>query len=301
MDRYVETKHVLVDVKDVSKSYGDHVVLSGVNLQVCNLQLMDEKVQQSQIVTICGPSGAGKTTLFNCMAGLESTDSGTIFIDNPATLPTPGLATEDLVPTAQGLVGVVYQDYRLFPFNTVQKLCEMVFNESSMIGKKVPGRKEQLEIIALFLNHFGLTEHANKYPELLSGGQKQRVAIVQQLLREPQLLLMDEPFSGLDPETKARLIERLTSIAKLNDLLTVVIISHDIGSALMVSDTVYFMGRNRDPEGNLTAGSSILHQHTIDLKKLGLAWHNNDPAKLRELAHIELQVNDLFPILSGKK
>ncbi len=297
---YIETPLVLLDAQNISKSFGDKAVLSGATLQVKDLQLVDSSELKSQIVSILGPSGVGKTTYFNVLAGLIQPDSGVVLIDNPAVPSvTHGMTTENLIPTAPGLVGVVYQDYILFKFMTVRNLCEMVFNKSSLVGHKVPSEKEQKELIDKYLEHFGLTEHADKYPEELSGGQRQRVAIAQQLLREPQLLLMDEPFSGLDPESKNQLIEILTTIAKHNELLTIIIITHDIGAALTISDTVYFMGRNRDKEGKLIPGASIQHDLTLDLKKMGLAWHDNNPEILKQLAQLRFEANALFPKLSG--
>lgn len=293
---YRTTEHVLVKVDGVHKAFGGNVVLDGLNLQINDIQRTDRTdIEQSQVVSILGPSGVGKSTFFNVLAGLLSADSGTCLIDNPTTNVVPGSTTEDLIPTKRGLVGVVYQDYRVFLFKTVE---ELFYEALKTVGRD--RTSEAKDMVEQYLSWFQLAEHRKKFPFQLSGGQKQRVAIAQQLIRSPQLLLMDEPFSGLDPETKGGVVRIITEIAKRNEQLTMILISHDISSSLKVSDTIYLMGRNRDEKGVLRAGASILHDQTINLKEMGLAWSDGDPSVALRLAEIELKINKMFPYLSGK-
>lgn len=290
------TGHVLLEVRGVHKAYDDHVVLDGVDLQICDIRRTDRTdIQQGQIASLIGPSGIGKSTLFEILAGLQEPNKGTVMIDNPETSPVDGLTTEDLIKTMRGKVGVVYQDYRLFEFWTV----ETHFREAlRVIGMK--DRKAIKQRLDDYLSWFRLDEHRRKFPFELSGGQKQRVAIAQQLLMSPQLLLMDEPFSGLDPETKNSVMKMILDVSQKNELLTIIIISHDIISSLRVSDTVYVMGRNRDEQGVLRPGASILKDRTKSLKDLGLAWRPGDAEVNVELARLEHELNMMFPYLSGK-
>lgn len=294
---FYRTGHVLVDVKGVKKSFGGFVVLDNLDLQINDIRRNDESVEQAQVVAILGPSGIGKSTFLNAWAGLIEIDSGEILIDNPAIVPGDNeiITTEHLIPTKRGLVGMVYQDYRFFPFMKVEKLLRE--------GMKMASRKNSSETHQKFdeyLDLFGLFEHRNKFSHQLSGGQQQRVAIMQQLMRSPQLLVMDEPFSGLDPESKDVMVNLINELAKKDEYLTIVIVSHDIGSALRVSDTIYMMGRNRDGAGKILPGSSIHHSETIDMATLGLAWHNNDPEKIREIDELERKLKRKFSYLSGK-
>ena len=291
---------VLVEIEKVSKSFDDNLILSDVNLEIKDIVRLDnDSIKQAQVISILGPSGVGKTTLFNVMAGLLDPDCGSVLIDNPETPPLNGLHREDLIPTHRGLVGVVYQDYRLFPFKTVYEALEAGLNYSRAKLHYADGRKK----IDEYLNWFGLMEHKDKFPSQLSGGQKQRVAISQQLLRNPQLLLMDEPFSGLDPETKNEVVNMIANLAQKDEFLTIVLISHDIVSSLRVSDTIYMMGKNRNEKGEIVPGASIHHNKTLDLKEMGLAWSYEDSDDIetrKKLAELAVQISLEFPYLSGK-
>lgn len=291
---YTISDHILVQVKNLSKSYGKIKVLNGVNFEIRDVRRFDPSITQGQVVSILGPSGVGKTTFFNVLAGLLEFEEGQVFIDNPATAPVEGLSTQDLIPTRRGLVGVVYQNYKLFDFKTVEDLLyEGIKNSNRNIGKD-----SMLNSVEEYLEWFGLFDHRMKFPFELSGGQKQRVAIAQQLLRAPQLLLMDEPFSGLDPETKNGVVTMIRELAKRDEYLTIIIISHDIHSSLKVSDTIYMMGRNRGSDNKVLPGASVLHDKTIDLKQLGLAWRD-DTLVYAEFARMENEIEKLFSFLSG--
>jgi polar amino acid transport system ATP-binding protein/sulfate transport system ATP-binding protein len=131
------------------------------------------------------------------------------------------------------------------------------------------------------LERFGLAERGDHYPAQLSGGQKQRAAIAQQLVKPKPLLLMDEPFSGLDPAALREVITLLIQVANMDELNTVLIITHDIHAAMITCDTLFLLGRTRAPDGKPVPGAKI--QETIDLVAEGLAWREDvehDPAFL---------------------
>ena len=128
-------------------------------------------------------------------------------------------------------------------------------------------------------------------PRKLSGGQRQRVAIAQQLMRQKQLLLMDEPFSGLDPAALDDVIKLLIEVAHMDELNTIVVVTHDIRSALIASDTVFMLGRERAADGRITSGARIKHQY--DLVAKGLAWRpgiEREP----EFRELETEVKEHF-------
>jgi polar amino acid transport system ATP-binding protein/sulfate transport system ATP-binding protein len=147
-------------------------------------------------------------------------------------------------------------------------------------------RRDQAEAKAhTLLERFGLQERLKFFPAQLSGGQRQRVAIAQQLMRQKQLLLMDEPFSGLDPVTLAEVIKLIVEVANMDELNTVVVVTHDIRSALVVADTMFMLGRNRSPDEKIVSGACI--QCCYDLVVEGLAWRpgvEGEP-RFREVEH----------------
>ncbi|HSG40400.1 MAG TPA: ATP-binding cassette domain-containing protein, partial [Thermoanaerobaculia bacterium] len=123
-----------------------------------------------------------------------------------------------------------------------------------------------------FLTRFGMEDKAKNYPPQLSGGQRQRVAIAQQFMCSENLLLLDEPFSGLDPMAIDRVCELLNEVACMHELNTIIVVTHDISAALEVADTIWLMGRDRDAEGKIIPGARI--QESYNLIERGLAWRD---------------------------
>ena len=123
-----------------------------------------------------------------------------------------------------------------------------------------------------FLERFNLMDRAGLYPAQLSGGQKQRVAIAQQFMCSEHFLLLDEPFSGLDPMAIDRVCELLAEVACMHEMNTIVVVTHDIAAALEVADTIWLMGRDRDAEGKIIPGARI--QESYNLIERGLAWRD---------------------------
>ena len=141
------------------------------------------------------------------------------------------------------------------------------------------------------LEKFKLDEHADKYPVQLSGGQRQRIAIAQQFMCSNDLLLMDEPFSGLDPLALGRMCEFVSEIAQTDELRTFVIVTHDISAAIEVCDTLLLLGRDKGPNGEFLQGARI--QHTISLIERGLAWKEGIDRTPQFHATVD-EVKDLF-------
>jgi NitT/TauT family transport system ATP-binding protein len=239
----------LLQVVGVHLSLGGKPILRDVNAEVRNIVRPGHN--QGQVIALLGPSGVGKTQLFNLLAGLLSPDQGKV------------LVTDKLVPVKAGMVGVVPQKYTLFQHRTV--LGNLVVAARQRGLTKLEARKQARE----HLKRFGLADKEQAYPRQLSGGQQQRVAIIQQLLSSDNFLLMDEPFSGLDPLMKDAACKLIAEVSASDEHNTIVVVTHDIESAIAIADTLWLLGRDRDAAGN-SLGARI--QRTYDLAEMGLAW-----------------------------
>jgi polar amino acid transport system ATP-binding protein/sulfate transport system ATP-binding protein len=249
----------LLRVENVSLALGGRPILRDVNLEIKNLTRPG--CLTGQVVGLLGPSGMGKTQLFRILAGLNRPDSGRVLLG------------EKGVPVERGMVGVVAQQYPLFDHRRVLGNLMVAGRLGGLSGEAA--RKKAAD----WLTRFRLEDSADKYPCQLSGGQRQRVAIAQQFMCSEHYLLLDEPFSGLDVLQIETVIEMITELASAHDLNTIIIVTHDIGAALAVADTVWLLGRDRDPAKNPIPGARI--QATYDLIERGLAWHkgiSNTPA-----------------------
>ncbi len=264
----------LLSVKDVSVKLGGMAVLRDLSLEVKNVQRPG--LTQGQVVALLGPSGVGKTTLFRLLAGLDRPDQGEVLLG------------VDAVPVRRGMVGVVAQHYPLFHHRTVLGNLTVAGRQAGMRGPEAATRAKGL------LERFGLAEHGSKYPVQLSGGQRQRVAIAQQFMCSEHFLLMDEPFSGLDLLAVDRVIRLIGEIAASDEMKTFILVTHDIDAALEVADTVWVMGRDRDPSGNPIPGARI--QATYNLIERGLAWRDG-VTTTPEFHEVLREIREIFPRL----
>lgn len=201
----------MIEIKGLSKSFGEKKILDNVNVFIA----------ENSILTLVGPSGGGKTTLLRCLAGLETADSGEVWM-NDSVLKFSEIA---------GDIGFVFQDFNLFPHFTV---LENITLAPKMTKKK---DKKQIDEEALkLLEKFGLKEQVNQYSSQLSGGQKQRVAIVRALIMSPKLLCYDEPTSALDPLLVDSIAETIMELKE--EGMTQVVVTHDLSFAKKISDTL---------------------------------------------------------------
>ena len=246
-----ERRGVLLDVQNVRFARGGVAILRDVTVQIQDL--VRPGMSQGQIVGLLGPSGVGKTTLFKILAGLVAPDEGTVAIGDAG------------VPAEPGLVGVVTQNYVLFEHRTVLGNLLVAGKQAGMSSADAKARSME------YLERFGLGAHAEKYPMQLSGGQRQRVAIAQQLLCSEHYLVMDEPFSGLDVIAQENVQALLIEVSRRHDENTIILVTHDVSAAVAVCDTIWLMGRDREPNGTIIPGARIVE--TIDLIERDLAWH----------------------------
>ena len=195
-----------VEVSDVKKSYGE----GGSYMQV--LKGVSVGVEKGKMCVIQGTSGSGKSTLLNCIGGLDVVDSGSIQVDGQEMV---GLKMDALSDYRRDYLGFIFQFYNLVPNLTVREniqVCEYLTDQ--------PLDMDEL------LDVLGLTEHQNKFPSQLSGGQQQRCAIARALIKNPKLLLCDEPTGALDYETGKAILKLLQDCSRKRGM-TVVIITHN--------------------------------------------------------------------------
>jgi iron(III) transport system ATP-binding protein len=210
-----------IAISDVRRAYGARLAVEAVSLTL----------PAGQTTALLGPSGSGKSTLLRLIAGLEPLDGGEIrFADEIVSAPGRTLAPE------RRRVGVVFQDYALFPHLTAAGNVEFGLDGMSRESKRAKARE--------WLGRVGLEARAEDHPHKLSGGEQQRVALARALAPGPRAVLLDEPFSGLDPVLRAELRDiTLTALRAAN--ATAVFVTHDSEEALLVADRLAIMGKGR--------------------------------------------------------
>jgi ABC-type nitrate/sulfonate/bicarbonate transport system ATPase subunit len=252
----------LVSIKGVNLTLGGNCILHDVNAEIRDIERAD--AIQGQVVCFLGPSGIGKTRLARIIAGLDQPTSGAVEV----------MVEGKLTPVRKGIVGVVPQNYQLFDFLTVRQNLAVAI-------KQHQGAVSGDQLVE-YVQTFDLTPHLDKYPIQLSGGTRQRVAIVRQLLCSEHFIIMDEPFSGLDPIMKQRTCDVITKVASMNTINTIIVITHDVTEGMAVADKVWVMGKRPDGGANI--------REEIDFAALGIAWNPNiysDPVFLNEVIRVK--------------
>ncbi len=212
-----------IEIKNISMDYVER------SKRFTALKNVSFNIEKGEFVSILGSSGCGKSTLLSILEGLRKPNEGEILIDGKKVI-GPGKDRS-----------VVFQNYSLFPWMTARN------NVAYGIEQTIHGlsRQERLQRAEEFLSKVDLKDYQNKFPMYLSGGQQQRVAIARALAMDTEILLMDEPFSALDPRTRIELQKLLLSLWR-NDhqKKTVVFVTHDVDEALYLSDKIVMMQPN---------------------------------------------------------
>lgn len=231
-----------VQLRNVNLSYhtleGETVALRNVNFSVA----------QQEFICIVGPSGCGKSTILSLIAGLLKPSSGEVLVDGQ---PVEGVSTK---------VGYMLQQDYLFEWRTIL--------DNALLGLEVRGQHkdpEAVERVRYLLKKYGLGGFERHYPNQLSGGMRQRVALIRTLAVAPDILLLDEPFSALDYQTRLALEEEIGTILR-EEAKTVILVTHDISEAISMGDRIIVMTRR---PGTVKADYQIIleNQHASPLQR----------------------------------
>ena len=212
-----------LEARDIRKAYGERMVVKGLSL----------RVDSGEIVGLLGPNGAGKTTTFYSLAGFVTPDSGSILIDGIDVTPQPMYARARL-----GL-GYLAQEPTVFKGLTVEE------NLRAVLERTIPGKIEQMRRVKDLLEEFGLWDLRRQKAWTLSGGEKRRLEVARAMIREPKLIMLDEPFVGIDPITVGELKDIIRKLVKQG--IGVLITDHNVRETLPIIDRAYliFDGRIR--------------------------------------------------------
>ncbi len=242
----------MIEFKNVCKSYGKTQILKGLNFTVSD----------GQFVVLIGPSGCGKTTTLKTINRLIEPESGTVLIDGKDIRQT------DKVELRRH-IGYVIQQIGLFPNMTVaQNIC--------VVPKLLKYSKEQCaQIVSDMLKLVNMEEYADKYPSELSGGQQQRIGVLRALAASPPIVLMDEPFGALDPQTKEILQDEVKNLQQqLNK--TIIFVTHDMSEALKMADIIIFMDEGQIVQ--MATPEEMLAHPATDRVRSFLGKHGPDTA-----------------------
>ena len=221
----------MIDVKHLSKSFGDHLVMDDIS----------EHIHPGEKVVVIGPSGSGKSTFLRCLNLLEIPTKGSITFDG-TEITDPKVDIDRI----RRQMGMVFQHFNLFPNMTIRKNITLAPVQTGLM-KQAQADQQAMEL----LRRVGLEDKADSYPNQLSGGQKQRIAIVRALAMKPKLMLFDEPTSALDPEMVGEVLDVMKQLAQ--EGMTMVVVTHEMGFAREVGDRVLFMADGKIVEQNTPA------------------------------------------------
>ncbi|UOR10356.1 ABC transporter ATP-binding protein [Halobacillus amylolyticus] len=199
----------VIDVTQLHKRFGETEIVKDVNFQL----------EKGELISVVGPSGSGKTTLLRILAGLEPATSGTVLLNGKDVTGRKANARN---------IGLVFQQPLLFPHMTVM--------ENISYGVKVAGNKAGDKTKNL-LQAISLSDYGGRFPSELSGGQQQRVALARAIATEPEVLLLDEPFSSLDTQLREELRYWVRNLLK-NHRITAIFVTHDLEEAMVMGDRI---------------------------------------------------------------
>jgi len=280
-------------IEDLYKSYGPKLVLENVDLST----------SPGTFCSVVGPSGCGKSTLFRMVLGEEMPTRGLIHIEGERVV---GPGTDR---------GIVYQRYSLYPHLTVLENVSLGRNLRTPLRERLRDRKVIRDEAMTYLKRVGLDQHAAKYPHELSGGMQQRVAIAQALITQPRLLMMDEPFGALDPETRESMQLFILELWE-EYRMTIFFVTHDMEEAVYLGNRVLVLSQHYiDDRGpGVQRGSRFVADYELpsavqstkvknspaflelvqEIRRVGFS-----PDQLRHVAEFNLRHPDSFQTLTG--
>lgn len=217
----------MIKVTDLHKSFGELAVLKGIDFQA----------DTGEVIVIIGPSGMGKSTFLRCINYIERPEKGIIEIDNVKV--DAEKCTEKEIKQLRLKTSMVFQNYNIFKNKTVIENVMLPMTSVQKIEKEI-AKEKALQ----YLDQVGLLDKVNEYPSRLSGGQQQRVGIARAMAVNPQLILLDEPTSSLDPELVLGILDILRNLANEHKR-TMIIVTHEMSFAKEIADRIIFMDDGR--------------------------------------------------------
>jgi NitT/TauT family transport system ATP-binding protein len=240
----MSSSHRFLEIIDVYKAYGGKVVLDNIDLNV----------KKGEFCTVVGPSGCGKSTLLRLIVGAEIPTEGEVLLDQKIVGP-PDIHR-----------GIVFQRYSLFPHLTVLDNVSLGLRLGGRPGSKDMTSREIREEALAILDSIRLTGHGDKYPHQLSGGMQQRVAIGQSLIMKPKILVMDEPFGALDPDTREDMQLFLIELWE-QEQMTIFFVTHDLHEAAFLGTRIIVLSQfYSDDRGNgdgVNRGAKIIADYKL--------------------------------------
>ena len=253
----------MIEFKGINKIFKNNIVLYDINL----------KLEEGNIIVFVGPSGCGKTTTVKMINRLIKPTSGQILINGE------DISNKNVIELRRN-IGYVIQQTGLFPHMTIKENIEIVAKMQKMNSKEIEKKtRELMEMVGLDYEKF-----ANRYPAELSGGQQQRVGIARALITNPDIILMDEPFSALDPITRSQLQDELLNI-QTQFKKTIIFVTHDMDEAIKIADKICIMGKGRiiqydDPE---TILKNPANEFVSDFVGKNRIWASPEYIKVKDI------------------
>ncbi|WP_238365251.1 ABC transporter ATP-binding protein [Mesobacterium pallidum] len=212
--------HPRLEIRDLTRRFGGATVVDGVSLTI----------QPGEVMCLLGPSGCGKSTTLRCIAGVDMQDEGTIHVDGELVCDTVFR-----IPPERRHIGLMFQDFALFPHLSVA--------DNVAFGLK-GGKAEKRARVEELLDRVGLARHIDAFPHSLSGGEQQRVALARALAPRPRIMLMDEPFSGLDNRLRDEIRDDTLAVLK-EENAAVLLVTHEPEEAMRMADRIALMREGR--------------------------------------------------------
>ena len=253
----------MIEFKGINKIFKNNIVLYDINL----------KLEEGNIIVFVGPSGCGKTTTVKMINRLIKPTSGQILINGE------DISNKNVIELRRN-IGYVIQQTGLFPHMTIKENIEIVAKMQKMNSQEIEEKtRELMEMVGLDYEKF-----ANRYPTELSGGQQQRVGIARALITNPDIILMDEPFSALDPITRSQLQDELLNI-QTQFKKTIIFVTHDMDEAIKIADKICIMGKGRiiqydDPE---TILKNPANEFVSDFVGKNRIWASPEYIKVKDI------------------
>lgn len=253
----------MIEFKGINKIFKNNIVLYDINL----------KLEEGNIIVFVGPSGCGKTTTVKMINRLIKSTSGQVLINGE------DISNKNVIELRRN-IGYVIQQTGLFPHMTIKENIGIVAKMQKMNSQEIESKtRELMEMVGLDYEKF-----ANRYPAELSGGQQQRVGIARALITNPDIILMDEPFSALDPITRSQLQDELLNI-QTQFKKTIIFVTHDMDEAIKIADKICIMGKGRiiqydDPE---TILKNPANEFVSDFVGKNRIWSSPEYIKVKDI------------------